>query len=656
MSIKEKRRVILISMIGIVAFILIMIGISYAYTMFNMESKNPNVIQSGCLRVTLQEKNNISLSNSVPMKDENGKKLTPYEFTIKNTCNIDAFYETSFVVDSVTNESNMGNVKVYLTGDTLVEPKILNTFNKVELTNVTTSNNFKIDEGMLNANKEKTFYLNLWIDYDTTVSGWKFNGHVVLTSTATTISDKKDPSVTITNDGDGNLSVLATDESGLSSVCINKSSSTSDCYWNRYSDNFKYTITNTTKQTYYAHVRDIYGNVSSSSTEGFIDGTAPVITLAKKTCAKGTCTLDVKMVDDVGVVAYQETTSNTTPSTWTTIDSVKEKTITLTKTTKGTYYVFAKDKKNNIGSLAIEITEDDLYIDTEKPVLTVVSKGCDTNNVCTVKVKLTDNIGVSSYQEGTSSTASSTWNSLSSVTTETIITLTKEALGTYYVFAKDTSDNVGSVSYTLTESDYDQTPPVITFSIDEETHKIAIVTCTDPESGIAGEASKTQTLTGTSNVDVSFTCTNKVGLTTTETKTYKYSSCAIGENTCESRTWNCSDCYYGENTCQSKYICTAYSCPSGYTASGSSCTKTVRTFLSSYTNASECSNLCSREYGSNTSCSGASCYGTTTQTASKVCSNGYTDSCYSGHDTCSPGCDYDSCYYGSNTCKPGWTL
>ena len=268
------------------------------------------------------------------MSDNEGKKLTPYEFTIKNTCNIDALYETAFVVDNVTNESNIGNVKVYLTGDTLVEPKVLNTFNKVELTKVTTSNNFKIDEGMLNAGKEKTFYLNLWIDYNTTVSGWNFDGHVVLTSTTTTISDKTDPVVTFTNDGDGTLNVLATDESGLSSVCINKSSTTSDCYWNRYVDNFKYEITNTTKETYYAHVRDIYGNVTTSSIEGFIDGTAPVITLVNKTCAKGTCTLNVKMVDDVGVVAYQEGTSSSATSSWTTIDSIKEKTISNIKEVK----------------------------------------------------------------------------------------------------------------------------------------------------------------------------------------------------------------------------------------------------------------------------------------------------------------------------------
>lgn len=73
MTIKEKKRIILISILGLISFILIMIGISYAYTLFTTEQKNPNVITSGCLKITLQEKNNISLSNTYPITDEEGK-------------------------------------------------------------------------------------------------------------------------------------------------------------------------------------------------------------------------------------------------------------------------------------------------------------------------------------------------------------------------------------------------------------------------------------------------------------------------------------------------------------------------------------------------------------------------------------------------------
>lgn len=638
MSIKEKRRIILISMIGVIAFVLIMIGISYAYTMFSVSQKNPNVVQAGCLRVTLEEKNNISLSNAVPINDNEGKKLQPYEFTIKNTCNTDAYYETSFVVDNVSNQSNIGNVKLFLTGDTLVEPQILNTFNKVELTNVTTSDNYKIDEGKLNAGKEKTFYLNLWIDYNTTTSGWNFNGHVVLTSTTTSVSDKTDPTITFTNEGDGNLNVLATDESGVSSVCINKSTSISDCYWNRYVDNFKYEITNTTQETYYAHVRDIYGNVSASSVAGFIDKTPPVVTIANKTCVKGTCTLTVNMTDDVGVVAYQENTSTSATASWTNIESVKTKTITLTKTAKGTYYVYAKDKRNNIGRLAITITEDDLYIDTEKPILTVVSKGCGTNKVCTVKVKLTDNIGVASYQESSSSTAGTSWTALSSPTTETTITLTKNALGTYYVYAKDTSDNVGSISYTLTENDYDQTPPVMTFGFDDTTHRIAKVSCTDPESGIVGEATKTQNLTGTSNVDVTFTCTNGVGKKTTETKTYLYNTCATGENTC---VYGCDSCYD--------------SCASTQTVSDGCNTCTCYDYEPVYT-----CNSYNYNSGSTNACGIPNCVSCSTDYKKKyyqcsycnVCGEKTKTECVGGYVSC----NCKQCHSGSDTCDWGWKL
>lgn len=277
MTIKEKKRIILISILGLISFILIMIGISYAYTLFTTEQKNPNVITSGCLKITLQEKNNISLSNTYPITDEEGKALTPYEFKVKNTCNLDAFYETSFVVDSMTDESNLGYIKVYLTGDSLVGPQILNTFNKAQISTVVSDNNYKIDEGYLKAGTEKTFYLNLWIDYDATVGGWNINGHIVLASTTTTIDDSVGPIIESFSSNDtGIQSLTATDPSGVSSVCINKSeTNVDDCTWYRYTDNYTNTVTDATTATYYVHVKDIYGNMSSSGVGEFVDSTSP---------------------------------------------------------------------------------------------------------------------------------------------------------------------------------------------------------------------------------------------------------------------------------------------------------------------------------------------------------------------------------------------
>ena len=396
---------------------------------------------------------------------------------------------------------------------------------------------------------------------------------------------------------------------------------------------------------YKAYVKDLANNVGMCSKLVYIDRENPTITTTVVK-GEGTATVNVTLKDNEGVIKYQEHQQDTYNNNWVTIPSTKEKTLTLTKTKVGTYYVYAYDEYGHITKASYEIKNTDL--DNEKPVLTVSNKTC-TGTSCIIKIKMTDNIGIVSYNDGSS------WINVNPAVKEKELTLTKTSVGIYKVQAKDDVGNIGEVSFEILNSDFDTTPPVITFTIDS-THTIATATCTDPETGIVGDASKTQNLSGTSNVNVTFTCTNGAGLTTTETKTYKYSTCALGENTCQGKNYNCDNCYYGENTCKSKYICTKYSCPSGYSASGSSCKKTVNSYLSSYTNSSECSKLCSREYGSNTYCSGAACYGRTTYTASKECSAGYTDDCYSGSNTCSYGCDYDSCYYGHNTCKKGWIL
>ena len=401
----------------------------------------------------------------------------------------------------------------------------------------------------------------------------------------------------------------------------------------------------TIDDNYKAYVKDLANNIGMCSKLVYIDRENPTITTTVVK-GEGTATVNVTLKDNEGVIKYQEHQQDTYNNNWVTIPSTKEKTLTLTKTKVGTYYVYAYDEYGHITKASYEIKNTDL--DNEKPVLTVSNKTC-TGTSCIIKIKMTDNIGIVSYNDGSS------WINVNPAVKEKELTLTKTSVGIYKVQAKDDVGNIGEVSFEILNSDFDTTPPVITFTIDS-THTIATATCTDPETGIVGDASKTQNLSGTSNINVTFTCTNGADLTTTETKTYKYSTCALGENTCQGKNYNCDNCYYGENTCKSKYICTKYSCPSGYSASGSSCKKTVTVVAGSYSSASACSSLCSREYGTGSYCSGSTCYNKSTYTASKECSAGYTDSCYSGSNTCSYGCDYDSCYYGHNTCKKGWIL
>ena len=83
----KKKRVVYLSL-TILMVILGVAGISYAYWSFNATQKSVNVIGTDCLNIEMiEESEGISLLETHPISNEEGMKLTPYTFTIKNTCN-----------------------------------------------------------------------------------------------------------------------------------------------------------------------------------------------------------------------------------------------------------------------------------------------------------------------------------------------------------------------------------------------------------------------------------------------------------------------------------------------------------------------------------------------------------------------------------------
>ncbi len=83
----KKKRIVYLSL-TILMVILGVAGISYAYWSFNATQKSVNVIGTDCLNIEMiEESEGISLLETHPISNEEGMKLTPYTFTIKNTCN-----------------------------------------------------------------------------------------------------------------------------------------------------------------------------------------------------------------------------------------------------------------------------------------------------------------------------------------------------------------------------------------------------------------------------------------------------------------------------------------------------------------------------------------------------------------------------------------
>ena len=158
----NRKRIIIISIIAII----LVIGGSFAYWRVSLVQTSTNNIATSCFDLSLSESNPINLQSAFPIKDSEGKTLTPYEFTITNNCTTYAYYEVNLEVLNNTNlDSNF--IKVELDDETpvLLSSKPVTT---TTLSNASTS--YKLKKAYLNASESKTYHLRLWIDENVTLA------------------------------------------------------------------------------------------------------------------------------------------------------------------------------------------------------------------------------------------------------------------------------------------------------------------------------------------------------------------------------------------------------------------------------------------------------------------------------------------------------
>ena len=187
---KKKRNILVLTvlLIGVVAII----GVSYALWSLNLIQTGQNDIASSCFNITFTEKNNISLQKAYPILDEDGKKLTPYEFTITNTCDSYASFNVNLEVLNTTTLTNNDAVKVMIsskTGDTETEinTNLLSSYKTTTKTLDNAKTSFNLTTGYLNAKESKTYTLRLWLDENVDmntkgVQNAKFSSKVVVTT------------------------------------------------------------------------------------------------------------------------------------------------------------------------------------------------------------------------------------------------------------------------------------------------------------------------------------------------------------------------------------------------------------------------------------------------------------------------------------------
>ena len=159
---KKKKYMLL----GVIGTLLLLTGVSYAYWRLTLTQTGTNQISSSCLEVSLtNEQNDIHLEKAAPISDEEGLSLTPYTFTITNTCNDYATYRANLEILNTTT-LNEEYVKVALSED--IQGKVSD-HQRVDPTLDNVNRSYLLKTGYLNPNESITYNLRLWMDEDVTV-------------------------------------------------------------------------------------------------------------------------------------------------------------------------------------------------------------------------------------------------------------------------------------------------------------------------------------------------------------------------------------------------------------------------------------------------------------------------------------------------------
>ena len=160
---KMAKRQLLLTLFSILGVTIISLGSAYAVFTSVSKSADYNVIKVGTLNIDFGEdsSNNINLSGQYPMSDEEGLKLKPYVFTIKNTGSLAADYEV-FIQDDTdminSEEENCANIQL---NKDYIRYK-LDTAAPANLSSIADSN-YKIASGSLEAGGSVTYTLYVWI-------------------------------------------------------------------------------------------------------------------------------------------------------------------------------------------------------------------------------------------------------------------------------------------------------------------------------------------------------------------------------------------------------------------------------------------------------------------------------------------------------------
>ena len=180
---QNKKSKIILSIVGLILVFICIIGIAYAAFSYSKTGTKVNSLTTGVINMSYSETSNaISISNAIPMSDDNGKSQTGsakvFDFTVGVTVS-----GTATVNYMITAEKNSSStlpdtaVKVYLTSGSTTETQVLAPTKMSALSKTTSSNNvgaptgeYILYSGSTTASQTTNYHLRMWLASDYTGS------------------------------------------------------------------------------------------------------------------------------------------------------------------------------------------------------------------------------------------------------------------------------------------------------------------------------------------------------------------------------------------------------------------------------------------------------------------------------------------------------
>ena len=184
-----NRKKIIIILPAIFLLIIFAITFSYAYWKLTYQATSVNKIVSSCFSMELtNEKNNIILDSAYPISDEKGKSLTPYSFTITNTCDLFASYTINLeMLEGTTLDSKY--IKTMINSEEIIN---LNSLETTDPSIEGATESRVLFKGSLGSGDSTDYTLRIWMDSDTPpiedTMNKIFQGKITVTAEVSTYS------------------------------------------------------------------------------------------------------------------------------------------------------------------------------------------------------------------------------------------------------------------------------------------------------------------------------------------------------------------------------------------------------------------------------------------------------------------------------------